>query len=226
MYSNMNYFKDLKTKTNIVTFKTILLRKLIIIAIISFLIFLSFLIIKHYFYILNSYYYTAEFHFNFIRHHLKDSDSKFFAEYFMSLNTIHKILPFLFFAYLVQTFYFLYPTPILILSSISAIGLFKAILTNYLAIFITGILLLAISYFLFGDLSKIFLRDYHSGVSKKNIKFLSFILINIMFAIPLISMLFPLIASPILNINFKKIVFSFSFCLTLRIFLQIAYMQF
>lgn len=223
---NTNFFNHFKDKRNTITIKSILLKKLKIISFISLLILLSFLITKHYFYILDSYYYTVEFHFNFIKNHIKDSENKIFAEYFMSLKDFHKILPFLFISYLIQTFYTLYPTPILISSTISAIGFFKGILINYLALFITGILILATSYFFLKDFSKILMKKYPLESPKKNINYLPFILINAMFSIPTISIIFPSIVSPILNINFKKIVFSLSLCLISRLFLQITYLHF
>jgi hypothetical protein len=209
---------------NYSTKKTII-KKLIIISTVISIFLISVLVIKIYFYVFNSYYYTAEFHLNFLNNHIKDADKILLTDYFKSLKTITNTFPLLSLAYIIQNTYLFKSKPVLFSALKDAFGPLKGFTLCYSAIFVVTIFSIIISYFLFGDISKIIFRKSFFKSLENHYKYTFYAVISIMLIVPTVSVYIPTIISSIININIKKLIFIICLSLFIRLFLEMSYNQ-
>jgi hypothetical protein len=207
--------------SSIAATKSLVFKKGITLAIVIILAFMATLTVRHYFYVLDSYYYTAEFHVLFMKNNLKAGNVELFTDYFKSLDTVIKAFPMLLGSYLVQNYLLPFSKPILVTSVISALGISKGIVLNFISLILVGFISFGLGIFFFGDilpflqkkifrLNMILSRPYFTNGA-----------LGILFALPFVPVVLPATVSALIRIPVKRLVSIMIMGFTIRLVLLV-----
>ncbi|HMK60463.1 MAG TPA: hypothetical protein VK452_04870 [Dissulfurispiraceae bacterium] len=180
-------------------------------------------LVQHYFYILDSYLYTAEFHYLFIMHNLKDHNIDLFTEYFRPMDIKTRAFPMVLAAHMLQQFCLPFSGQILVAAAVRAFGAVPGGLLSYISFILLGFISAGIGKFLFGDIqSLVELRRYpdrHISLSGTGV---SAGLISL-FAVPVVPISFTGIFSGFLNIPFKRVFLCMTIGFCIRLIMSVTF---